>query len=60
MDMKNAYEKSLRMIKEVKNKKEYIDIIDKENLLSVFTLEYISGKDFKDLMKEENKEENET
>lgn len=60
MDMKNAYEKSLRMIKEVKNKKEYIDIIDKENLLSVFTLEYISGKDFKDLMKEENNEENET
>ena len=49
MDMKNAYEKSLQMIKEVRSKKEYMDLIDKENLLSIPTLEYISGKNFREL-----------
>ena len=49
MDMKEAYEKSLQMIKEVKNKKEYIELIDKENLLSIPSLEYISGKKFNEL-----------
>ena len=49
MDIKSAYEKSLQMIKEVKNKKEYMDLIDKENLLSIPSLEYISGKNFREL-----------
>ena len=43
------------MIKEVKNKKEYIELIDKENLLSIPSLEYISGKKFKNLVKQTQK-----
>lgn len=50
MDMKSAYEKSLQRIKEVKNKKEYIELVDKENLLSIPSLEYISGKNFRELI----------
>ena len=55
MDMKSAYKKSLQMIKEVKSKKEYIELIDKENLLSVPSLEYISGKGFNNLIREVQK-----
>ncbi len=51
MNIRNIYKKSLQMIKEVKNKKEYIELIDKENLLSIPSLEYISGKKFKNLVK---------
>ena len=43
------------MIKEVKSKKEYIELIDKENLLSVPSLEYISGKGFNNLIREVQK-----
>lgn len=55
MDMKGAYEKSLQMIKEeeIKSMEEYLDLISEENLLSIPALEYISGKKFKELTKDE-------
>ena len=49
MNFEKIYKKSLQMIKKVKNKKEYIELIDKENLLSIPSLEYISGKNFREL-----------
>lgn len=52
MNMKQAYKKSLQKMKKVKNRKEYIELIKKYNLLLVPTLEYMSGKEFKDLLKE--------
>ena len=55
MNIRNIYKKSLQMIKEVKSKKEYIELIDKENLLSVPSLEYISGKGFNNLIGEVQK-----
>lgn len=55
MNIRNMYKKSLQMIKEVKSKKEYIELIDKENLLSVPSLEYISGKGFNNLIREVQK-----
>ena len=55
MNRRNIYKKSLQMIKEVKSKKEYIELIDKENLLSVPSLEYISGKGFNNLIREVQK-----
>ena len=55
MNLRNIYKKSLQMIKEVKSKKEYIELIDKENLLSVPSLEYISGKGFNNLIREVQK-----
>lgn len=55
MNIRNIYKKSLQMIKEVKSKKEYIELIDKENLLSVPSLEYISGKGFNNLIREVQK-----
>lgn len=55
MDMKEAYEKSLQMIKEndIKDMEEYLALVSEKNLLSIPTLEYISGKKFKELTKEE-------
>ena len=54
MIMKEAYEKSLRMIKEKKitNIKEYTKLAKEENLLSATSLEYISRKEFDNLIKE--------
>ena len=55
MDMKEAYEKSLQMIKEndIKDMEEYLALVSEKNLLSIPTLENISGKKFKELTKEE-------
>ena len=54
MDMKSAYEKSLQMIKEknITNIKEYTKLAKEENLLSVISMEYISRKEFNNLLKE--------
>ena len=54
MDFKEAYEKSLQMIKEknIKDVKEYIELVKTEVLLSIPTMEYISGKKIKKLLKE--------
>ena len=54
MDMKNAYEKSLQMIKEnnIKDIKEYTKLAKKETLLSTESLKYISGKEFEELIAE--------
>ena len=53
MDMKSAYEKSLRMIKEksITNLKDYTKLAKKEKLLSFSSLEYISGMEFGNLIK---------
>ena len=54
MNYKEAYEKSLQMIKEknIKDEKEYIELVKTEGLLSVPTMEYISGKKIRKLLKE--------
>lgn len=54
MNFKEAYEKSLRMIKKknIKDLKEYTILAKKENLLSATSLEYISRKEFNNLLKE--------
>ena len=54
MDMKSAYEKSLQMIKEknIKDEKEYIELVKTEGLLSIPTMEYISGKNIRKLLRE--------
>ena len=54
MDFKEAYKKSLQMIKEnnITNIKDYIDLAKRENLLNPVSLEYISRKDFNNLIKE--------
>ena len=54
MDMKSAYEKSLQMIKEnnIKDVKEYTKLAKKEDLLSAPSLEYISRKEFYNLIEE--------
>lgn len=54
MDYKEAYEKSLQMIKEknIKDIREYIELVKTKNLLSIPTMEYISGKKMKRLLKE--------
>lgn len=56
--MKEYYEKSLQMIKENKitNLKQYTKLAKKYNLLSATSLEYISRKDFDNLIKELLKE----
>ena len=43
MNMKSAYEKSLRMIKNlnVKNKKEYIKLVQNYRILNLESLKYI-------------------
>ena len=54
MDIKEAYLKSLRMMKknDVKDIKEYTKLAKEENLLSVTSLEYISKKEFNNLLEE--------
>ena len=54
MDMKSAYEKSLQKIKEKKitNLKDYNKLAKKENLLNAISLEYISRKEFNNLIEE--------
>ena len=54
MDIKSAYKKSLQMIKEhnINDLKEYTKLAKKENLLSATSLEYISRKEFNNLLKE--------
>lgn len=43
MNMKSAYEKSLQMIKElnIKNKKEYIKLVQNYRILNLESLKYI-------------------
>ena len=55
--MEEAYIKSIKYIKkyEVKNLKEYMRLAKKYNLLNNISLEYISGKDFLELLEEINK-----
>ena len=52
MTMKEAYLKSLQMIKEnnINDLKEYTKLAKKENLLSATSLEYISRKEFNNLI----------
>ena len=52
--MKSAYKKSLQMIKEnnITNIKDYTKLAKEENLLSATSLEYISRKEFNNLIKE--------
>ena len=54
MDMKSVYEKSLQMIKEnnITNIKDYTKLAKEENLLNAVSLEYISRKEFNNLIKE--------
>ncbi len=54
MNFKEAYEKSLQMMKDknIKNLKEYTKLAKKENLLSATSLEYISRKEFNNLIEE--------
>ena len=54
MDMKSAYKKSLQMIKEknISNIKEYTKLAKEENLLNPVSLEYISRKEFNNLIKD--------
>lgn len=52
MNIEEAYLKSLQMIKNIKSEKEYIALIEKENLLLIPTLEFMSGKKFEELLKE--------
>lgn len=60
MDIKEAYEKSLQKIKEnnIKNLKEYTKLAKEENLLSATSLEYISRKEFNNLLKEIKNDKN--
>lgn len=52
--MEEAYKKSLQMIKEnnIKDLKEYTKLAKEENLLNPVSLEYISRKEFNNLLKE--------
>lgn len=52
--MKEAYNKSLQMIKEskIKTLKQYTKLAKKYNLLSATSLEYISRKEFNNLIRE--------
>ena len=54
ISMEEAYEKSLQMIKEknINNIKEYTKLAKEENLLNPVSLEYISRKEFNNLLKE--------
>lgn len=56
MNMKEAYEKSILMIKKenISNLKDYTKIAKKYNLLSATSLEYISQKEFNNILKEQN------
>lgn len=53
--MKEAYEKSLQMIKESKTyltKKQYSKLAKKYNLLNVVSLEFMSKKTFHNIIKD--------
>ena len=52
--MEEAYKKSLQMIKEkrIKSLKQYNKLAKENNLLSATSLEYISRKEFNNLIKE--------
>lgn len=52
--MEEAYKKSLQMIKEnnIKDLKEYTKLDKKENLLNPVSLEYVSKKEFNNLIEE--------
>ena len=52
--MEEAYKKSLQMIKEnnIKDAKEYTKLAKEENLLNPVSLEYISRKEFNNLIKD--------
>lgn len=54
MNFKEAYQKSLQMIKEnnIKDVKEYTKLAKEENLLNPVSLEYISRKEFNNLIKD--------
>ena len=54
MTMQEAYLKSLQKIKEnnIINIKEYTKLAKEENLLSATSMEYISRKEFNNLIKE--------
>ena len=54
MNYKEAYKKSLQMIKEknITNIRDYTKLAKEENLLSAPSLEYISRKEFNNLLKE--------
>lgn len=54
MNMKEAYEKSIHKIKEenISSLKDYTKMAKKYNLLSATSLEYISRKEFNNLLKE--------
>lgn len=55
--MYEAYIKSLQMIKENKitNKKEYAKLVKEHNLLNFVTLEYITRKKFRNIVKNVSK-----
>ena len=57
MNFKEAYLKSLQMIKEknITDIKEYTKLAKKENLLSATSMEYISRKEFNNLIKDVKK-----
>ena len=56
MNIEEAYIKAIQMIKEKKisNLKEYTKLAKEENLLTATSLEYISKKEFNNILKEQN------
>lgn len=54
MNMKKAYEKSIQIIKKEKisNLKDYTKIAKEKNLLSAVSLEYISRREFNNLLRD--------
>lgn len=54
MNMEEAYIKAIQMIKEKKisNLKEYTTLAKEENLLTATSLEYISRKEFNNILEE--------
>ena len=54
MNMKKAYEKSIQIIEKEKisNLKDYTKIAKEKNLLSAVSLEYISRREFNNLLRD--------
>ena len=54
MNMKKAYERSIQIIKKEKisNLKDYTKIAKEKNLLSAVSLEYISRREFNNLLRD--------
>ena len=54
MNMKKAYEESIQIIKKEKisNLKDYTKIAKEKNLLSAVSLEYISRREFNNLLRD--------